>query len=57
VESLPADLGSSFGLEQVRTRLGTLYGAQARLTLEAATDAEGGVCASIRLPSPTLDQP
>jgi two-component sensor histidine kinase len=49
--------GSSFGLEQVRTRLATLYGAQAGLTLEAATDAEGGTLALIRLPLPTPAKP
>ena len=42
--------GTRFGLVQVRERLTTLYGARASLTLEAATDAEGGTLATIRLP-------
>jgi signal transduction histidine kinase len=49
--------GSSFGLEQVRTRLATLYGSAARLTLQAATDAEGGVVAFIRMPLPPTPKP
>ena len=46
----PAPGGTSFGLEQVRTRLTTLYGARATLTLQAATDAEGGTLAHIEMP-------
>jgi LytS/YehU family sensor histidine kinase len=42
--------GSSFGLEQVRARLATLYGARATLALLAATDAEGGTLAHIEIP-------
>jgi two-component sensor histidine kinase len=49
--------GSSFGLEQVRTRLATLYGAEAQLILATAADAEGGTRASIRLPMPTPAKP
>jgi hypothetical protein len=46
----PATAGTSFGLEQVRTRLATLYGERASLTLQAAPDDEGGVLATLRLP-------
>ena len=43
--------GTKFGLEQVRERLATLYGAQATLELtEAPNDGEGGTLATIRLP-------
>jgi len=42
--------GTHFGLQQVRDRLATLYGAAASLTLGGATDAEGGTCATVRLP-------
>ena len=42
--------GSSFGLEQVRARLATLYGERAGLALQAAGDAEGGALASLHLP-------
>ena len=45
--------GSNFGLEQVRARLATLYGARASLRLQAADDAEGGVLATIELPLET----
>jgi sensor histidine kinase YesM len=41
---------SSFGLEQVRARLATLYGPRATLRLQAAGDAEGGTLAHIELP-------
>ncbi|MFZ2651632.1 MAG: histidine kinase [Burkholderiaceae bacterium] len=41
---------TAFGLSQVRERLHVLYGDRAMLTLEAATDAEGGVLARIKLP-------
>jgi hypothetical protein len=44
--------GTSFGLEQVRTRLTTLYGANAGLALQAADDADGGTVARIHLPLP-----
>ncbi len=53
----PGSAGSSFGLEQVRARLATLYGIQASLTLEASRDDEGGTRACIRLPLPTVAQP
>ncbi len=46
----PSSDGTRFGLQQVRERLATLYGAQASLTLEAADDADGGTLASVRLP-------
>jgi signal transduction histidine kinase len=42
--------GTRFGLVQVRERLATLYGVHASLTLQAATDADGGTIATIRLP-------
>ena len=42
--------GTGFGLEQVRTRLATLYGARAALTLTPAVDAEGGALATLTLP-------
>ncbi|MBK9363727.1 MAG: histidine kinase [Rubrivivax sp.] len=42
--------GSGFGLELVRTRLATLYGGQASLTVQPAADAEGGTEALILLP-------
>ena len=42
--------GSGFGLEQVRTRLATLYGARASLQLTPAVDAEGGALATLTLP-------
>ncbi|MFO1327063.1 MAG: histidine kinase [Rubrivivax sp.] len=42
--------GTRFGLEQVRTRLATLYGDAATLVLEPAADAEGGTRAVILLP-------
>ena len=44
--------GGGFGLVQVRQRLATLYGGRARLTLQAVTDGDGGVLATIRLPMP-----
>ena len=42
--------GTGFGLEQVRSRLATLYGRRAALTLAPAVDAEGGALATITLP-------
>ena len=42
--------GTGFGLEQVRTRLATLYGKRAELTLTPAVDAEGGALATLTLP-------
>ncbi len=47
---MPSAAGTSFGLEQVRARLATLYGTRATLTLQAATDAQGGTLAHIELP-------
>ena len=47
----PASLaGTGFGLEQARARLATLHGDRARLTLQAASDAEGGTLAHVTLP-------
>ncbi len=45
-----ATAGTSFGLEQVRARLATLYGTRATLSLQTAADAEGGTLAHIDLP-------
>ena len=45
-----ATAGTSFGLEQVRTRLATLYGPRASLKLTPAVDAEGGALATLTLP-------
>jgi LytS/YehU family sensor histidine kinase len=47
----PQDGGAHFGLQQVRERLHTLYGAQAGLELHDAP--AGGTLALIRLPLPT----
>jgi len=44
--------GTSFGLQQVRERLATLYGSCASLSLNAAADADGGTLAVIRMPIP-----
>jgi len=41
---------TGFGLEQVRTRLATLYGERAALTLDPAVDAEGGALVTLTLP-------
>ena len=46
----PQAPNSGFGLEQVRERLATLYGAAAQLTLAPAADAEGGTLATLSLP-------
>jgi hypothetical protein len=45
--------GPQFGLAHVRQRLRTLYGQQATLTLQTATDGDGGTLALVRLPMPT----
>ncbi|MDQ6680661.1 MAG: histidine kinase, partial [Pseudomonadota bacterium] len=42
--------GTRFGLDQVRQRLVTIYGAAATFELAPAADAEGGVRATVRLP-------
>jgi hypothetical protein len=42
--------GTGFGLQQVRERLATQYGAGASLTLSPADDAEGGMVAVLRMP-------
>jgi signal transduction histidine kinase len=47
-----ATAGTRFGLAQVRERLATLHGAAASLTLEPATDGQGGTCATVQLPLP-----
>jgi signal transduction histidine kinase len=52
LQALPAASGSGFGLEQVRTRLATLHGDRASLTLQPAPDSEGGVLATLQLPLP-----
>jgi hypothetical protein len=46
----PASAGTAFGLEQVRARLATLYGARATLVLQAVADADGGTLARIDMP-------
>lgn len=48
-----ATAGTQFGLQQVRARLRTLYGAQASLQIEAAADTEGGTVATLTLPLST----
>ncbi len=48
--AVPAGDGTRFGLQQVRDRLAALYGDSASLTLAAASDAEGGTLATVRLP-------
>jgi signal transduction histidine kinase len=48
-----AEAGSGFGLEQVRSRLNTLYGDRATLTVRPAADAEGGTEALIDMPLST----
>ena len=48
----PSPFGTSFGLEQVRARLATLYEGRATFTLQAADDGRGGVLALITLPLP-----
>ena len=45
-----ATAGTRFGLQQVRERLRTLYGDEARLTLESAPGDEGGALATVTLP-------
>lgn len=42
--------GSGFGIEQIRSRLATLHGDRASLTLAAAPDAAGGTLATLLLP-------
>jgi|WetSurMetagenome_2_1015567.scaffolds.fasta_scaffold23925_2 sensor histidine kinase YesM len=52
LDAAPPALASAggFGLQLVRDRLATLYGARAGLTLAPAGDAEGGTTATVRLP-------
>jgi sensor histidine kinase YesM len=45
--------GSHFGISQARERLATLYGSRASLMLQDATDAEGGVQVTLRMPAGT----
>jgi len=45
-----ATAGTAFGLEQVRSRLATLYGTRAALSLQPADGAEGGTLALLTLP-------
>ena len=51
---VPGVDGTRFGLTQVRERLATLYGDQARLSLVPADDAQGGALATIRVPIAAL---
>jgi signal transduction histidine kinase len=50
MSDVPGGDGTRFGLRQVRERLATLHGTQARLELAAAGDADGGTLATVRLP-------
>jgi hypothetical protein len=45
-----ANDGTHFGVNQVRERLSTLYGAGATLTLATPDDGAGGVLATVRIP-------
>jgi hypothetical protein len=49
-QGVATGVGTGFGLEQVRTRLAALYGDKASLTVQAASDGEGGSEALIVLP-------
>ncbi|MCM5678165.1 histidine kinase [Schlegelella sp. S2-27] len=42
--------GAGFGLDQVRKRIATVYGAQASLSMAPATDGRGGMHAVVTLP-------
>ncbi|MGZ3236747.1 MAG: sensor histidine kinase [Burkholderiaceae bacterium] len=46
--------GTNFGMQQVRERIGTLYGSAAKLELISADDKEGGTLAAIHLPMSKL---
>ncbi|WP_454903671.1 sensor histidine kinase [Variovorax gossypii] len=50
LDGAPPSEGSSFGLEQVRERLATVYGAQGALRL--APSGTGGTCATLNFPLP-----
>ncbi|MBN8758078.1 MULTISPECIES: sensor histidine kinase [Variovorax] len=50
LDAAPPSEGSSFGLEQVRERLATVYGAQGALRL--APTGAGGTCATLNFPLP-----
>jgi hypothetical protein len=52
----PVDGGSSFGMEQVRSRLSTLFGDRASLSLQAAPGAEGGALATLQMPCPSTPE-
>jgi LytS/YehU family sensor histidine kinase len=54
LQTLTSAAGTSFGLEQVRSRLKALHNEQASFTLQAADDAEGGTLAHIQLPMKTV---
>ena len=46
--------GTNFGMQQVRERIGTLYGSAAKLELTSIDDKEGGTLATIHLPMSKL---
>ena len=46
--------GTHYGLDHVRSRLSTLFGANASFTLQAALDGEGGSMARVTLPLSAL---
>ncbi|MGZ5883986.1 MAG: sensor histidine kinase [Burkholderiaceae bacterium] len=52
-----ASKGTNFGMQQVRERIGTLYGSAAKLELVSADDKEGGTLATIHLPMSKLILP
>lgn len=53
----PAQPGTGFGLEQVRSRLQTQYGDAAGLRIAPAEDARGGTLVSLHLPLPSTTNP
>jgi len=56
-ETQQAQPGSGFGLEQVRSRLLTQYGAAASLRIEPADDGRGGTRVRLLLPLPSPSYP
>ncbi|CAA2107208.1 sensor histidine kinase [Variovorax paradoxus] len=48
--SAPSDDTGGFGMEQVRERLATVYGDQARMSLSPAPGPDGGACATLSFP-------
>ncbi|MFS2208407.1 sensor histidine kinase [Variovorax sp. Varisp36] len=50
LDAAPPSEGSGFGLEQVRERLATVYGAQGRMSLSPSP--AGGTCATLSFPTP-----